>query len=180
MFLKIRVLRKSSKSGHRNLVLITSTVQVELSKLNFNFDDVRTYFLQVLRDSRQITFVILNGFCLLSQKKKRTVSWWIECIYTWVSSFGATSYIYILIYIKKCKIQPLDLLHFLLFLLAFTSADTFHKFLELHLTLSEKRIFVTTFLFLTNSLNHTQTPPPPYHHSQNLLSVTKIVTKFFC
>ena len=30
------------------LVLITSIVQVELSKLNFNFDDIRTNFLQVL------------------------------------------------------------------------------------------------------------------------------------
>ena len=49
-FSKKRFLRKSSKSGRGNLVLITSTVQVELSKLNFNFDDIRTYFLQVLRD----------------------------------------------------------------------------------------------------------------------------------
>ena len=38
------------KPGHGNQVLITSAVQVELSKLNFNFDDIRTYFLQVLRD----------------------------------------------------------------------------------------------------------------------------------
>ena len=45
---KKRFLRKSSKPGHGNLVLITSTVQVELSKLNFNFDDIRTNFLQVL------------------------------------------------------------------------------------------------------------------------------------
>ena len=36
--------RKFSKPGQRNLVLITSTVQVELSKLSFNFDDIRTYF----------------------------------------------------------------------------------------------------------------------------------------
>ena len=50
------------------LVIITSTVQVELSKLNFNFDDIRTYFLQVLRNCQQITFVTLNGFCLLSKK----------------------------------------------------------------------------------------------------------------
>ena len=28
-----------------NLVLTTSTAQVELSKLNLNFDDIRTYFL---------------------------------------------------------------------------------------------------------------------------------------
>ena len=45
---KKRFRRKSSKPGHGNLVLITSTVQVELSKLNFNFDDTRTNFLQVL------------------------------------------------------------------------------------------------------------------------------------
>ena len=62
-------LRKSSKPGHGNLVLITSTIQVELSKLNFDFDDIKTYFLQVLRDCWQIIFVTLNGFCLLSKKK---------------------------------------------------------------------------------------------------------------
>ena len=43
-----RFLRKSSKPGHGNVVLITLTVQVELSKLNFNFNDIRTIFLQVL------------------------------------------------------------------------------------------------------------------------------------
>ena len=38
-------------------------VQVELSKLKFNFDDIRaSYFLQVLRDRRHIIFVMLNGF----------------------------------------------------------------------------------------------------------------------
>ena len=47
-FLKKRFLRKSSKPGHGNLVLITSTFQVEISKLNFNFDDIKTNFLQVL------------------------------------------------------------------------------------------------------------------------------------
>ena len=41
----------------------------------------------------------------------------------------------------------------LLFLLGFTLADMiFHKFLELHSTLSEKKIFVTSFPFLTDSL----------------------------
>ena len=47
-FFKKRFLRNCSKPGHGNLVIITSTVQVELSKLNFNFDDIRTNFLQVL------------------------------------------------------------------------------------------------------------------------------------
>ena len=49
-FIKKRFLRKSSKPGHRNLVLITANAQVELSNLNFNSDDIITYFLQVLRD----------------------------------------------------------------------------------------------------------------------------------
>ena len=49
IFLKKKIFfRKSSKPGHGKLVLIASTVQVELSKLNFNFDDVRTNFLKVL------------------------------------------------------------------------------------------------------------------------------------
>ena len=63
-----RFLRKSSKPGHGNVVLITSTVQVEILNLNFNFDDIRTYFLQVLKDCRQITFIMLNGFCSVSKK----------------------------------------------------------------------------------------------------------------
>ena len=56
--------------------------------------------------------------------------------------------------------------YFLLFLLAFTSADIiFHKFLELHSTLSEKKIFVANFPFLTDSLK----PRPLYPlDSQNL------------
>ena len=45
---KKRFLRKSGKSGLGNIVLIISTVQVELLKLIFNFDDIRTTFLQVL------------------------------------------------------------------------------------------------------------------------------------
>ena len=46
--------------------------------------------------------------------------------------------------IKICKIEPPDLL--LLFLLA--SADIiFYNFLELHSTLSQKKIFITIFLF---------------------------------
>ena len=54
-FFSKRFLRKSRKAGHGNLLLITSPVQVELSKLNFDFDDIRTYFLQVLRDCQQLS-----------------------------------------------------------------------------------------------------------------------------
>ena len=38
-FLKKRFFRKLSKPGHGNLVLITLIVQVELSKLDFNYRD---------------------------------------------------------------------------------------------------------------------------------------------
>ena len=52
--------------------------------------------------------------------------------------------------IKICKIEPPDLLFVLS---AFTSADiVFHKFLDLHSTLTEKKIFVMNFPFLTDSL----------------------------
>ena len=71
---------------------------------------------------------------------------------------------------KIFKIQPLDLYFlFLMFLLAFTSADiVFHKFLEIHSTLSEKKIFVTNFSFFNRF-----TPMPPPLNSQNLLSMQK-------
>ena len=69
-FLKrlFKISSKPGKPGNGNLVLITSTVQVELSKLNFEFDDIGTYFLQVLRDCQQITFITLNVLCLLGKK----------------------------------------------------------------------------------------------------------------
>ena len=70
---KKRFLRKSSESGHGNLVLITWTVQVERSKSKFDSDDIGTYSLQVLRDSPQITFVTLNGFCPLSKRQKQKI-----------------------------------------------------------------------------------------------------------
>ena len=60
---------------------------------------------------------------------------------------------------------------FFCFTLAFTSADIIcHRFLELHSTLSEKKIFVINLLFLTDSLN-----PPPTLYGQNPLSVTKVI-----
>ena len=47
-YFRLKNIRKSSKPGPVNLFLITSTVQIELSKLNFNFDDIKTNFLEVL------------------------------------------------------------------------------------------------------------------------------------
>ena len=47
-FLEKRFLRESSKPGHGNLVIITSTVQVGLSKWNFNFDDIKTHLMDLV------------------------------------------------------------------------------------------------------------------------------------
>ena len=81
--------------------------------------------------------------------------------------------------IKICKIEPPDLLFivvFISFYISFISADIiFHKFLELHSTLSGKKILVTNFLFLTDSLPRYPSPTPPHlFKSQNPLSVTKV------
>ena len=93
-FLK-RFLRRYSKPGHGNLVLTTSTVQAELSKLNFSFDDIRTYFLQVLWACWQIAFVMLKRFwhpLFLTDNIKRdricTYQNFLHC----ASSFEWTSY----------------------------------------------------------------------------------------
>ena len=68
---------------------------------------------------------------------------------------------------SRCSHQ---IFYLLLFLLAFTSADViFHKFLELHSTLSEKKIFFTNFPFLTDVLKL----PHPLN-GQNPLSVRKV------
>ena len=50
--------------------------------------------------------------------------------------------------IKICEIQSLDLL-FLVFISFYISRYHYSQVLELHSTLSEKKIFVTNFPFLT-------------------------------
>ena len=73
--------------------------------------------------------------------------------------------------IKICMLQPQYshmIFYFLLFLLAFTSADIiFHKFLELYWTLPEKKIFVTNFPFLTDSLSFLSMLPYLYKKSKS-------------
>ena len=101
-----------------NLVLITSTVQVELSKLNFNFDDIRTYFLQVLRDCWQIIFVTFNGFCPFKQKNPTplflTDNIKMDRILTKI--FYIVFQVLKVLLIKICKIQSLDLLFLVVFI----------------------------------------------------------------
>ena len=137
---KKRFLRKSSKPGHGNLALITSTVQVKLLKLNFNFDDIRTYFLQVLRDCRQITFVTLDEFCPLSKKKKTTpllLTDNIKMDKILTKFFYIVFQVFKVLLIEICKIQSLDLL-FLVVFISFYISRYFRKFLELRSIFSEK------------------------------------------
>ena len=68
------------------------------------------------------------------------------------------------------KIQSTSYFISLCFTLVFTSADiVFHNFLELHSTLSEKKVFSQIFLFKQIHLNL-----PTHSKDQNLLSATKI------
>ena len=77
--------------------------------------------------------------------------------------------------IKICKIRYLhQIFYFLLFFLAFTSADMiFYRFLEFHSILSESKDFRHKFSFF-NGFTQTPTPTPHPLNSQNLLSVTKV------
>ena len=73
------------------------------------------------------------------------------------------------ILINICRISH-QIFYFLLFYVSFyISRHIFYKLLELHSSLSVKKIFVTNLSFLTDS-------PKPLHppNSQNLLSMTKV------
>ena len=62
--------------------------------------------------------------------------------------------------IKICKIQSLDLSFLIVFISFYISRYHFPQFSELHSTFSEKKIFVTNFPFLTDSLKPPPPPPP--------------------
>ena len=57
------------------------------------------------------------------------------------------------LYFKFCRYNSHQIFYFLLFLLALTSGGIiFYKLLELHSTMSDKKIFVPNFSFLTDPL----------------------------
>ena len=59
---------------------------------------------------------------------------------------------------KICKMQPIDLLFLVVFISFYISRIAFHKFLELYSTfISQKKVLITNFPFLADSLNPDQT-----------------------
>ena len=162
LFRKKRFHRKSSKPEYGNLVLITSTVQVELSKLNFNFDDIRTYFLQVLRDCWQITFATPNGFCLLSNKNPTPLF-----LTDNIKTDRILSKIFYIVFqvlkvllIKICKIQSLDLLFLVVFISFYISRYHFSQVFRTSFNIIWKKDFRHKFSFF-NRFTQTPTTPPP-------------------
>ena len=146
-FFLISHLKRSSKPWHGNLVLITSTVQVQLSKLNFNFHDVRTYFLQVLTDCRQITFFTLNGFCLLSKKTHPLILMDNIKMDRIIKIFYILFQVLKVLLIKICKIQSLDLLFLVVFISFYISRYHFSQVFRTSFNIIWKKIFVTNFFF---------------------------------
>ena len=110
---------------------------------------------------------MLNGFCLLSNPPSTTLALNRECHDTYNTNqyqMKNTCPFYILfqvlkvLLIKICKIHLADLLFLVVFISFYISRyQFFYKCLELHSTLSEKKIFVSNFPFLTDPLK----PPTP-------------------
>ena len=131
----------------------------------------------LVRDHWQITFITLNRFCALI-KKNPTSLFLIDNIKLDGVPTKIKWKIHTLLYFKfkvpLIKIYKINhqIFYLLLFYIVFSADIIFHKFLELHSTLSEKTIFVKNFLFLTDSLK----PPPPSH----IFLTTKICSAVFC
>ena len=132
------------------------------------------HLISCFRDCQQITFITLNNsrFCPLSNPPPlppvlngQNQDGW-NTNQNQMKNMSPSYFVFQVLkvlLIKICKMQPLggrDLL-FLVYIdvLDFTSANIiFHKYLELHSTLSEKKTFVTNFAFLTDLLKPLATP----------------------
>ena len=117
-----------------------------------------------LGDCRQITFVTLNRFCLLSNSpsyppncSEQELSKWMEYQLKSMKNTHPLAFYIVFKFWRILLIKIVGYSHWIFylfcFMLAFTSTDiVFHRFLELHSTLSGKKIFVINFPFLTDSL----------------------------
>ena len=140
-----------------------------------------------MRDCQQITFVMLNGFCPLSNTTlpPHPIPYpsvlngqYQDGQYTKQNQMKNTCPFYILFQVLKVLLktepekfvrQSHQVFYLLLFLLAFTSADIiFHKCLELFSIKKKKKIFFTNFPFLMDSIKS-----PHSFDDQNRLRVRK-------
>ena len=114
-----------------------------------------------LRDCQQITLILRNRIYLTAKNRCLTLLFLTDNIeMDRIPTKIKWKYISLLncISMKQICMISHQIFYFLLFLLAFISAHIiFHKFLEPHST-SDKKIFVTNFPFLMDSL---KSPPLP-------------------
>ena len=125
---------------------------------------------------------MLNRFCLLNKKTptflfsmdyikmdriETKIKWKIHAFFTWYFKFWKV------FLLTVYKIQPPDLLFLVFISFNIRRYNFFCKFLELHSTMSDKKIFVTNVPFLTDSLKPLPLHPHPLN-SQNLVSITKL------
>ena len=144
--------------------------------MNFNFDKIITYFLQVFSGCRQITFITLNGFCLSNNPPSPlflTDNIKMDRILT--NIFHNVFQVLKVVLIKICKIQSQDL--FFLFHVVFISfyISRYH-FSQVFRT--SFNIILKYFRFTQLSTHPTPHPLHPHLNSQNLLSVIKVFCQF--
>ena len=108
---------------------------------------------------------MLNRFCLLSKPRPPVVNGQYQDGWnTNQNQMKNTTFLHcisqLLRVLLKKNLWDTATRSFICFVLHFTPADIiFHRFLELHSTLSEKKIFVTNFPFLTDSLKRIPSTP---------------------
>ena len=150
-FEKKKFLRECSKPGHWNLVLITSTVEFELSKLKFNFDYIRNFFFQVFKGTVDKNFVTHNGFCLLIIEKSHPPVQWTISRWIWILTkiFYIVFQVLKVLLIKICKIQSLDLLFLVVFISFYISRYHFSQVFRtsFNITYLKKNIWFPSKIF---------------------------------
>ena len=145
--------------------------------MNLNFDDIRTYFLQVLRDCWQITFVTPDGFCLLSNKNPTPLF-----LTDNIKTDRILSKIFYIVFqvlkvllIKICKIQSLDLLFLVVFISFSISRYHFLQVFRTSFNIIWKKDFRHKFSFFNRFI---QTHSPHPLNSQNPLSLIKVFCQY--
>ena len=133
------------------------TVQVKLSKLNFNFDDIRTYFLQALRNC------IDKSIKGQKKTKKKLIPLFLTDN---IKMDGILTKIFYIVFqvlkvllIKICKIQSLDLLFLVVFISFYISRYHFSQVFRTSFNIIWKKDFHYKFSFF-NGFTQTPTPTP--------------------